>query len=78
MDFKDMPWQMKVTFIAYTLPTVILILPLLIVALLNPFWFRQGMLRWIEDIVHSFSRHRDKWMKPQLDKWTLFTKIKKS
>lgn len=78
MDFKDMPWQMKAMFIIYTLPTVLLIIPLLILALLNPFWFRQDMMGWIENMVHNFSRRRDKWMKPQLDKWTLFNTIKKS
>lgn len=78
MDFKDMPWSMKLSFIAYTLPTALILVPLVIIALLNPFWFRQDMMQWIENSVHRFSRSRDKWMKPQLDKWTLFNKIKKS
>lgn len=78
MDFKDMPWHMKITFIAYTLPGIMIIIPALILALLNPFWFRESMLRGVERLVNTFSCHRAKWMKPQLDKWTLFTTIKKS
>lgn len=79
MDFKDMPWHLKLQFLAYTLPVgILIILPLLIIALLNPFWFRSQMMSWLESSVHAFARQREKWMKPQLDKWSLFKKIKNS
>ena len=38
---------------------IVPVLALLIVALLNPFWFRSAMFDWVETVVNRISRWRN-------------------
>ena len=33
---------------------------LVVLAVINPFWFREGFMRWIENLTNKVARYRDK------------------
>jgi hypothetical protein len=45
--------------LALTWPVLPFVLILLLVAIINPFWFRDSMFNWIERQINAFSRWRD-------------------
>ena len=44
---------------AFTALSIVPIVLLLIVAILNPFWFRDGFFRWCERTVNSMAKWRN-------------------
>lgn len=75
---KGQPLFVKAQWWAITLVTLIYILPLLAIAIINPFWFRDGFAEMLHDHVASLSRRREAFLKPQYDKYRLFSTIKNS
>lgn len=73
---RGQPWYVCAQWWALTLLLLIIVSPLLGISLINPFWFRQGFFDVVEEFAHYLRRWRDKVMKPQLDKYKLFDKLK--
>jgi hypothetical protein len=73
---KGQPLKIKVFWWAVTLTLILFSLPFLGIALINPFWFRQGFFNWVEENLYSLTRMRDNFFKPILKKYQLFDTIK--
>lgn len=73
---RGQPWHVRTQWWALTILLILAISPLLLVALLNPFWFRVPFFEWVEDLASSLRRWRDDVMKPQLNKYKLFDFLK--
>lgn len=74
---------MQKYLIAFWSVTSILLIPMsiiVIVAILNPFWFRDNMLRWVERFAGKMGEWRDSipFIKHAHDKAHLFDTIKGS
>jgi hypothetical protein len=52
-------WRAMAFRLALTWPVLPFVLILLLVAIINPFWFRDSMFNWIERQINAFSRWRD-------------------
>lgn len=65
-----------ITFWAITIPLTIVVLPLTILAILNPLWFRDSAFRALQDFVNTLAKKRSKLMKPMLQKYKLFDTLK--
>jgi hypothetical protein len=52
-------WQALAFRLALTWPILPLVLIMLLVTILNPFWFRDAMFNWVERKINQFSRWRD-------------------
>ena len=70
----------RLAFWSITLPLVLPFSILVILAILNPFWFRDSMLRWIEKFAGQLGKWRDNisYVKNSYDKAHLFDTIKNS
>lgn len=65
-----------ITFWAITIPMTVIIIPLLILTVCNPFWFREEALRSLQNLVNGCAKTRSKLMKPMLQKYKLFDTLK--
>ena len=52
-------WPALTFRLALTWPILPFVLILLLVAIINPFWFRDSMFNWIERKINAYSRWRD-------------------
>ncbi len=44
---------------AFTIPLLVPVLVFLIIAIINPFWFRNDMFNWVEQSVNKIARWRN-------------------
>ena len=65
-------------FYAITFPALIIVVPLLILAICNPFWFRESALINLQRLVEKFSNWRYNLLTPVRTKYELFDVIKKT
>lgn len=66
-----------VSFWLISLPLFVFwVFPFWVITVINPFWFRQDLIDAFEDNVYNLSMWRRRMLKPQVDKWLLFDKIK--
>jgi hypothetical protein len=70
--------QYKIVFWMITGPLLIPMTLIVILAVINPLWFRQDMLSWTEAFAGKLARYRDetKLVKYYYDKAHLFDKLK--
>jgi len=71
MSKKD-KFKYSIAFWAITLPLFPYFITLLTIAFLNPFWFRDDLLQFVHDHLHSFNVRRSKLLKPMRDKYKVF------
>ena len=55
---ENRSWQFNVAFWAITVPVFPVILILVIMVLINPFWFRMEFAGWVETKVNRFAAWR--------------------
>ena len=77
MKFSD-KLKYKASFWALTLPVLPYFVAFLIIATLNPFWFRESLLRFLQRQVQRYNDYRQKLLKPQLDKYKMFDILKQN
>ena len=70
--------QYKLAFWSITGPTLIPFLALVLVAILNPLWFRADLINYVERLSRKVAVWRDEktYVKRYYDKFTLFDKLK--
>jgi hypothetical protein len=68
--------KIYIVFWAITVPAVLVVFPLLILAVLNPLWFREDALQSLQDFIKNCARRRAKIMQPMLQKYKLFDVLK--
>jgi hypothetical protein len=70
--------QYKLAFWSITGPALVPFLVLVLVAILNPLWFRADMINWTERLSRKVAEWRDEktFVKYYYDKFTLFDKLK--
>ena len=74
--FKTMPWHVQAQWWTLTLLAATYILPIMILVVLNPFWFRQAGMDWIIDHANYIGLVRDQIMMPQIQKYKIFDILK--
>lgn len=69
----------KLAFYSITIPLLVPMSIVVILAILNPFWFRDSMLRWVENLARVWGEWRDgiPFIKNAYDKAHLFDTLKK-
>jgi hypothetical protein len=76
----DAPFKHRIKyfccFYAITLPIIVIVAPLLILAICNPFWFREAALIKLQRLVEKASNWRYKLLTPLRSKYDLFNVIK--
>lgn len=80
MNFKLSPMmQYKIAFWSITGPLFPFFLIIVLLGILNPFWFRDDMLSWVERLARKTAEWRDdiKYVKYFHDKAHLFDTLKK-
>lgn len=77
MTFRDKV-KFKATFWIVTFPLIPYFLSVYLIAVLNPFWFRQDLLLFLQRQVQSFNDWRQRLLKPQLDKYKMFDILKQN
>ena len=77
---NNMPLKHRIKYGVYfytlTLPIVIVVTPLLLLAICNPFWFRESALIELQRLVEKASNWRYKVLTPLREKYALFDVIK--
>jgi hypothetical protein len=70
--------QYKLAFWSITGPLLVPFLALVIVAILNPLWFRADLINYVERLSRKVAEWRDEktFVKHYYDKFTLFDKLK--
>ena len=70
--------QYKLAFWSITGPTLVPFLVLVLVAILNPLWFRADLINYVERLSRKVAEWRDEktYVKYYYDKFTLFDKLK--
>jgi uncharacterized protein involved in cysteine biosynthesis len=53
-------WRMRLTHIAILLVLIVPVVILVVVCMLNPFWFRDRWINWLESSINEFSRWRNR------------------
>lgn len=74
---KQLPWYWMLWL---ALVTGIMLIPVtiyILLALCNPFWFRESMLISCNLLIDTATKIRIRLMKPALDKYLLFETLKK-
>jgi len=64
MSKENRSWQFNLAFWTITLPVVPFAVLLVIMVMINPFWFREDFAGWAETTVNRFSEWRFKILKP--------------
>jgi len=65
-----------IMFWAVTLPVLPYFLALFVISVVNPLWFRDGMLRFVQRHTEAFGHWRSALLEPVLLKYKLFDIIK--
>ncbi len=73
---ENRSWQFNVAFWAITAPMVPVAVILVILVMINPFWFRQDFAGWVETKVNRFSAWRFERLKPLYYKDNFFDILK--
>jgi len=70
--------QYKLAFWSITGPFLVPFLVLVLIAILNPLWFRADMINYVERLSRKVAEWRDEktYVKYYYDKFTLFDKLK--
>lgn len=74
--FSHLPWWACTAWWTLTMLGVLYIAPIVLVAMINPLWFRQHMLTWTVSHTEAVGRLRERIMKPVTDKYLLFETLK--
>lgn len=74
--FKLMPWYWNCWLVLITLVILVPLILYFILAVCNPFWFRNAMLQSCETLVDRAQDLRQRLMGPALKKYTLFETLK--
>lgn len=61
---ENRSWQFNLAFWALTVPMIPVFVGLVILVLINPFWFRMDFAEWVELTVNKFSSWRFNILKP--------------
>jgi hypothetical protein len=64
-------------FWAISLVASIYIVPMVLLSVVNPFWFREAFGEMVQDHIHDIAIWRKKMLKPIVDKYTAFEILKK-
>lgn len=76
--FRGQPWWVKTLWWSITTIMMLWLAPLLIAAIVNPLWFRQDLLGWIELHAGDLAHRRDHLLRPIFKKYRLLVTIKES
>jgi len=70
--------QYKLAFWSFTAPALIPFLILVLLAIINPLWFRSDMINWTERLARKVAEWRDEktYVKYYYNKAHLFDKLK--
>lgn len=68
--------ELRLRYWMYTLPSTLWIIPVLIVVVLNPFWFRQSGKEWFSKWMDHWFDQRTRYLEPYVNKVNLFEMIK--
>ena len=70
--------QYKLAFWSITGPFLVPFIALVLLAIINPLWFRADMINWTERLSRKVAEWRDDktYVKYYYDKFTLFDKLK--
>ena len=68
--------ELKFRYLLYTVPALIWIIPMLVLVVANPFWFRQAGLHWFSNWMDRWFEKRQQYLKPYVDKTKLFDYVK--
>lgn len=70
--------QLKIAFWSITAPLLVPVAVLVILAIINPFWFRISMINWVENVARKMGEWRDNktYVKYYYDKANLFNTLK--
>ena len=74
--FSHLPGWACAAWWALTFAGMLYIVPMMLVAVINPLWFRQRMLTWAVSHTEAVARLRERIMKPVTDKYLLFETLK--
>ena len=70
--------KINIAFWLITGPLVVVFVVMLILAICNPFWFRDTMLLKVQNIIESACNWRNRLLKPMMSKYELFNVIKQT
>lgn len=73
---KNMSIKFRLCFWAITAPIVPFIIILVLLVMINPFWFRMDFANWVEGLVNKFSAWRFEKLKPLYYKDNFFEILK--
>ena len=73
---ENRSWQFNLAFWSLTLPMMPVFLLLVILVLINPFWFRMDFANWVERSVNRYSAWRFEKLKPSYYKDNFFDILK--
>jgi hypothetical protein len=71
-----MSWQFRVAFWAITAPIIPFVVLLVILVVMNPFWFREDFAGLVELKINQFSKWRFEKLKPLYYKDNFFNILK--
>ena len=74
--FSQLPWWACTAWWALTMLGAVYIAPIVLVAMINPLWFREHLLIWTMSHAEDVTRWRDRVLKPVIDKYLLFETLK--
>jgi hypothetical protein len=74
--FSHLPWWACAAWWALTMLGMLYVTPIMLVAVVNPLWFRESMLTWTMSHAESVVRWRAHVLKPVIDKYLLFETLK--
>lgn len=67
--------ELRIRFWLYTSVTMIVILPVMLLVVINPFWFREQLILWFDGWMTRLFNHRTEYLRPYADKANLFDYI---
>jgi hypothetical protein len=80
IEFKDLlkilPWYWSLWAILITVVFLIPLATYTLLTIINPFWFRDGMMQSVEDLGFWFVRLRHKLMFGAIEKYRIFETLK--
>jgi hypothetical protein len=75
--FDLLPWYWQLTYLLVTIGLLIPAVIYVLLAIINPFWFREAMLESAVTFVEGLEVTRLRIMKPALRKYTIFETLKR-
>jgi hypothetical protein len=64
--------ELRIRFWLYTSVTMIVILPVMLLVVINPFWFRERLVLWFDRWMNRLFDRRTAYLRPYADKVNLF------